>query len=385
MALYERDETPIIRKQGYRIHLDERGASALRACLPSHLFELFTATASAPGQEITVLNRHLKTLRVLGTPRREGSGAAPFSAGVDRLTLREILLAGLENVTFFKKELSHYEQDEDGGVRAYFADGTTACGDVLVGADGINSRVRQQLLPAAQIVDTGTRCIYGKVLLTPATRSLLPACLARGFCMVAGARLGMALGLVDFQHDPVAAAARFAPEVSLHTSGSYMMWSLSVQREHLGIADDELRRMGGPDLLQLALRFIKGWHPDLRTLVAASEAAEVFPIVVRVSVPCDPWPSGHVTLLGDAIHAMSPAGGSGANLALLDARLLSQKLISVARADESLISAIQAYEARMLADGFAAVRFSASGGVLGGRASARKAPLERLLQVIRRS
>ena len=44
------------------------------------------------------------------------------------------------------KELRRVEQDAD-GVTVHFADGTCAQGDVLVGADGIRSTVRQQYLP----------------------------------------------------------------------------------------------------------------------------------------------------------------------------------------------------------------------------------------------
>ena len=159
VAVYERDTTPIIRKQGYRIHIDTRGADALRACLPPHLFELFTATASPLGHQITVMNKHLRKLRVISLSKVDISSPAPFTAGVDRLTLRETLLAGLDEIVSFGKEFSHYEQQEDGNVQACFTDGTVAHGDVLVAADGVNSRLRQQFLPKAAIVDTGARCI----------------------------------------------------------------------------------------------------------------------------------------------------------------------------------------------------------------------------------
>jgi 2-polyprenyl-6-methoxyphenol hydroxylase-like FAD-dependent oxidoreductase len=383
VAVYERDATPLIRKQGYRLHIDARGANGLRACLPSELFELFTATASPPGHQITVMNKHLKQLKVIGS--RDGvdtTNLAPFNAGVDRLTLHEILLAGLDGIVSFGKEFSQYEQQADGSVQASFADGTVARGDVLVAADGVNSRIRQQFLPEASIVDTGTRCIYGKVELSEATRLLIPDCLHHGFTMAVSLRLSMALGLIEFLRSPVEAAAQLAPDVQFHTSDNYLMWSLNAPRTQFAASDDELFRMDGTMLHQLVLKQIKSWHPNLRTLIAASDPAEIFPIAVRVSVPCEPWQSAPVTLLGDAIHAMSPAGGSGANMALLDARLLCQTLTSIAHGERPLVQAIHEYEAQMLKDGFEAVRFSARGGVLAPSAPAKKSWLQTVFRTV---
>ncbi len=385
VAVYERDATPLIRRQGYRIHIDARGANGLRACLPSQLFELFTATASPPGHQITVMNKHLKKLRVIGSPKVDTTSPAPFNAGVDRLTLREILLAGLDGIVSFGKEFSQYEQQADGSVQASFADGTVAQGNVLVAADGVNSRLRQQFLPEAAIVDTGTRCIYGKVELSEATRPLIPDCLHHGFTVAVSLQLSMALGLVEFLRSPVQAAAQLAPDVQFHTSGDYLMWSLNALRVQFAASDDELFRMDGMVLRQLVLKQIKSWHPSLRALIAASDPAEIFPIAVRVSVPCDPWQSAPVTLLGDAIHAMSPAGGSGANMALLDARLLCETLISIAHGERPLLQAIHEYEARMLKGGFEAVRFSTRGGALATSAPAKKSLLQTVFRVVRRS
>lgn len=379
VTVYERDVTPAIRRQGYRLHIDARGANALRSCLPSHLFELFTATASPPGHQITVLNKHLRTLRVIGSPRVDTTSPAPFSAGVDRLTLREILLAGLDGIVSFGKEFSKYELQEDGRVQAFFSDGTVARGDVLVAADGVNSRLRQQFLPDAAVVDTGARCIYGKVELSEATWPLVPDVLHHGFTVAVSRRLSMALGLIAFRCPPPLAAQQLAPEVQLHTSGSYLMWSLNARRAQFA-SDEALFRMDGTTLRQLVLKQVKSWHPNLRALIAASDPAELFPIAVRVAVPCKPWQSTPVTLLGDAIHAMSPAGGSGANMALLDARLLCETLISIAHGERPLLQAIHAYEARMLKDGFEAVRFSTKGGVLAPSAPVKRSLLQTLFR-----
>ena len=69
---------------------------------------------------------------------------------MNRLTLREILLVGLENIVHFGKSLVRIEQ-KDGSVCVQFADGTRDTGDLLVGADGAhwgrpNSRVTSRHL-----------------------------------------------------------------------------------------------------------------------------------------------------------------------------------------------------------------------------------------------
>ncbi|MGP3959848.1 FAD-dependent monooxygenase [Nonomuraea sp. 3N208] len=65
-----------------------------------------------------------------------------------------------------------------------------------------------------------------------------------------------------------------------------------------------------------------------------------------------------VTLLGDAAHAMSPAGGAGANLALSDAAALTAALTR----GGLLIPALRSHEHQMIDAGFAAVRASAANG-----------------------
>lgn len=376
VTVFERDVTPAIRRQGYRLHIDARGANALRSCLPSHLFEVFTATASPPGHQITVMNKQLRKLKVIGSPTVDASGPALFTAGVDRLTLREILLAHLDGIISFGKEFKEYQQQTDGRVQASFADGTVAYGDVLVAADGVHSRIRQQMLPQATLVDTGTRCIYGKVELSEVTRPLIPEVLHYGFTVAVSKKLSLALGLVVFRCSPAQAATQLAPAVQFHSGGDYLMWSLNALRTQFAASDDELFRMDGTGLRQLVLKQIRNWHPNLRALIAASDPTEIFPIAVRVAVPCDPWQSAPVTLLGDAIHAMSPAGGSGANMALRDAQLLCETLIAIAHGERPLLQAIHEYEVQMLKDGFEAVRFSSRGGVLAPSAPTKTSLLQ---------
>src|SRR6185436_2961776 len=83
--------------------------------------------------------------------------------GVNRLTLREILLAGLADVVHFGRTFQEWSP-LDGSVR--FADGSTVLCDLLVGADGTNSTVRSQLIPDA-VID-GLECsAYGRTPIGP--------------------------------------------------------------------------------------------------------------------------------------------------------------------------------------------------------------------------
>ena len=80
------------------------------------------------------------------------------------------------------------------------------------------------------------------------------------------------------------------------------------------------------------------------------------------SVPCAPFAPSRVTLLGDAIHAMSPTLGRGANMALRDAASLARQLIAASRGELGLLDAVAAYEGEMLRRGFDTVRRSAAVG-----------------------
>jgi 2-polyprenyl-6-methoxyphenol hydroxylase-like FAD-dependent oxidoreductase len=62
-----------------------------------------------------------------------------------------------------------------------------------------------------------------------------------------------------------------------------------------------------------------------------------------------PWKSSNVTLLGDAIHNMTPMAGMGANTALRDAEVLTRCLIDVTAGRLELVNAVRLYEAEMRA------------------------------------
>ncbi len=314
VTVYERDASLAGRRQGYRLHVDARAGLALQACLPPESLAAFQATCGQASTRLTVVSEKLRVLheQVTGDQDADPHAPATLSASVDRLALREVLAAGLDGRIAFGHEVARYEACAD-GVRLHFAGGQEAEADVLVGADGVHSAVRRQYLPDAEPADTGARCIYGKTLL----RGLdtLPSFVAQGFTAVVGGRLGMAVGPVRFREPPEA--------FGLSPACDYLMWAVAGDRRVFGVPDEQLTTMDPAGLHALSAELIRTWHPGLRALHAQAEIGETFAVRVRVSPAAPPWPPSRVTVLGDAIHAMSPAGGSGANTALRDAALLS--------------------------------------------------------------
>jgi 2-polyprenyl-6-methoxyphenol hydroxylase-like FAD-dependent oxidoreductase len=354
VTVYERDDGLAGRRQGYRLHVDARAGLALQQCLPPELLAAFQATCGRASTRLTVVSERLRVLKevTVGDPAADRYAPGTLSTSVNRLTLRELLAAGLDDLIVPGREVTGYDADGN-GVRVRFADGAEAEADVLVGADGVNSAVRQQYLPAAEAADTGRRCVYGKTPLRPAALELLPAALDAGFTAVIGGKLGMATGLVRFRNRPEQVAG-----VALSAAEDYLMWGLTGDRGQFGVLDDRLLVMSPAELHALSATLIRSWHPDLRRLHAMADIEETFAVRIRTSPVIAAWPPSRVTVLGDAIHAMSPAGGSGANMALRDAAQLCRALTSAADGD-GITTAIGQYEQQMREYGYAAVAASA--------------------------
>jgi 2-polyprenyl-6-methoxyphenol hydroxylase-like FAD-dependent oxidoreductase len=346
VTVYERDASLVTRRQGYRLHLDARAGLALAATLPPESFALFQATCAQPSTRLTVATERLRVLHEQVAADRGADPYAPvtLSTSVNRQTFREVLAAGLDGRIAFGHELDRYEAGAD-GVRLCFSGGQQAEADVVVGADGVGSAVRRQYLPAAEPADSGARCIYGKTPLGP--DAALPPVAKDGFTAVVGGCIGMAIGAVRFRTPPQA--------LGLTPAQDYVMWALAGDRQCFGVSDSELTALDPAGLHALSGELIRTWHPDLRALHAAADVEETFAIRVRTSPAVPAWPPSRVTVLGDAIHAMSPARGSGANTALQDAALLC-RLLSAGGND--VVAAIGDYEQQMREYGYAAVAAS---------------------------
>jgi 2-polyprenyl-6-methoxyphenol hydroxylase-like FAD-dependent oxidoreductase len=147
---------------------------------------------------------------------------------------------------------------------------------------------------------------------------------------------------------------RLGMEGPLPGDEDYLILALGGRPDFFGL-DNQAASVTGSTLKDALRRTVAGWHPSLRKLVEMIDEQQLFLNPVRTAPRPDPWESTQITLLGDAIHSMTPYRGVGGNIALKDAALLSSQLLQAHRGEKPLLSAIAAYEASMREYAFAAV------------------------------
>jgi 2-polyprenyl-6-methoxyphenol hydroxylase-like FAD-dependent oxidoreductase len=345
VSVFEPSHTPP--PIGYRIEIDAGGSRALHACLPPDLWHAFVQHSARPPRGIAFASEQLARLAFVPAPDPTLDPVG-HDHPISRAGLRTLLLRGLDDVVVDGKRVTGY-RSTDAEVEVFFADGTSARGDVLVGADGSSSAVRRQLLPDARVVDSGVAGIAGKVYLTDRTLAHIPETLLTQMTMVLPMRGGRAMFMAGFlpSSDDVAEDIDLPP---------HLFWTVIGQPESIGLLPG--RRQAGAELKQITQRAVADWHPLLRWLVDEASPSDMLGIPLYTAEPVAPWPTGNVTLLGDAVHTMTPLQGLGGNTALRDAALLGQHLADVEHGRAELRAALHAYESVMLDYGFDAVERS---------------------------
>jgi 2-polyprenyl-6-methoxyphenol hydroxylase-like FAD-dependent oxidoreductase len=349
VAIFERDAAVDARRQGYRISLKDTGAQALRDCLPAHLFDLCVATRILSATRMIFMDTALTPKFDKPIPATE---PARDGFGVNRLTLREILLTGLDGAVHYGRTFERYEE-AGGRVRVHFADGGSVEADLLVGADGTGSAVRAQLVPDA-VIDELHWAIYGRTPITGTTLTWLPDQLLDTFNRVLGDGDAAFAVATCRTGEPVARAVeRLAPDARLTDVPPYLQWITPLADP--AQADAEPARLDA-----IAAEMVRGWHPAVGRIIAEADVDATFAVRVTSARPVTPWRAPNVTLLGDAVHTMSPGRGDGANIALKDAAILCRAVIEAAEGRFPLPVTKGVYEELMLEYGFAAVEQSKS-------------------------
>ncbi|MER6134144.1 FAD-dependent oxidoreductase [Streptomyces sp. NPDC001815] len=259
---------------------------------------------------VTAIGFPLRSMRVL-----DGTGATvaqvPLGEAGDPLLRYRCLYRG-DLATALQAEAAHRGIDIRHGARlasvqgapdrvtARFTDGSTATGDLLVGADGLNSVARQQFAPAVQPRYAGQRVFYGytdDVLLAEENAE-------------ESERITMIRG----------SAAAFGYAVS---PDGQTYWFARVAGEPL--AADEVAGATPAHWRDLLLQLLRKDATPAADIVAAT--TDRIMVTNATEIPTGtPWRSGRTLTIGDAAHAASPATGQGASMALEDAVVLAKSL-----------------------------------------------------------
>jgi 2-polyprenyl-6-methoxyphenol hydroxylase-like FAD-dependent oxidoreductase len=219
-----------------------------------------------------------------------------------RATLNEAIInkAWCENVELaFEKRLVRIEDRADRPVIAHFADGSSAEGDFLIGADGVHSAVRAHVIPdGPKPFDTGLIGFGGFV-----PRSLIEN-------TPIGQRVETTFGQSGF----------FGYGFCSSDPDDGVMW-WSTQPSH-DIDAATFRAMDQDTLKRHLRKLHAGWHDPIPQLLEAAENIVVTATLDVATLPT--WWRKRTLLIGDAAHATSPHAGQGASLALEDAMRLGR-------------------------------------------------------------
>jgi 2-polyprenyl-6-methoxyphenol hydroxylase-like FAD-dependent oxidoreductase len=248
---------------------------------------------SQSGRPLGSINRNMK--------ERFGQPAVNMC----RAVLNEIIVdkAWCSNVELhFEKRLLSIEDRSDQPVVAHFADGSSAEGDFVIGADGVHSAVRRHVIPnGPKPFDTGLIGFGGFV-----PRSLLET-------TSIGQRVETTFGQSGF----------FGYGFCSSDPGDGVMW-WSTQPSH-GVDAATFRAMDQHALKQHLRDFYAGWHDPIPRIIDAAGNIVVTDTLDVATLPT--WSRKRTLLIGDAAHATSPHAGQGASLALEDAMRLGRLML----------------------------------------------------------
>lgn len=258
--------------------------------------------------------------QVFSIPMGEGARArygAPYLHihRADLMTLLgDALATSAPGVVHLGRHFTGLQQDAD-RVTARFADGSTATGDVLIGADGIHSQVQTTLFGASPARFTGNVAWRLVVPADDRLRTLVPP----------SATIWVGPG-----RHAVTYWLRRGELVNFVGIVEQQGWQKEGWTEPGDVAD--LRRD------------FAGWAEPVTEIIARAQACHRWALFDRD--PMLRWGEGRVTLLGDACHPMLPFLAQGAVMAIEDAWVLARSLASQSAVPDALRTYAQARQPR---------------------------------------
>lgn len=306
-TLYERDNSFDARAQGYGLTL-QQASIAIKGLGLFLLNEGCSSTRhvvhTTDGTEISEWGMRTHS-KVNKAPRRK-------NVHIPRQALRMALLEQLGNSDAVKwgHRLAGFKTGDNGFELSFNVNGElkTAKADLIVGADGVRSVVRN-LLIGDEI--TPLRYLGYAVIL--------------GICPLSALK-DVESSLLDSATVFQTVNGRERIYMMPYTQDT-VMWQFSFPISEEGAKT--LSAQGAQALKEEACRRASDWHTPIPQILSATSSAQItgYPMYDRELLDAKLLENaGAVTLIGDAAHPMSPFKGQGANQALLDALALARKI-----------------------------------------------------------
>ena len=317
VTVFERDASPTSRPQGGS--LDLRRDAGQRAVDKAGLTEAFQRASRSEAKAFKMLDPE-------GQPHPAGEGGTHDDAGpeIDRGDLRQLLLDSLEPGTVaWGHRVVELLPNQDGRWRLQIGEQAPFIADLVVGADGVGSRVRQ-LLTSVRPRPLGMTMLAAVLRKELWRRSLLAELLGEGSVMFAG-------------HRQTIFVQRCNRDLIL------LYYSMTVGEDWPNSEDFALDDTEA--VLQSVREAYRPWPSRLVEMVTQVDGNfHCWPL--SVMPPDYSWQTRlGLTMIGDSSHAMPPFTGKGVNLAMLDALELAEGLTAEPAA--AVTTAIAAFEKRM--------------------------------------
>lgn len=327
--VFERDASISFRGQGYRLRLSDEGLEAIESVLGPEAYQRFYDRCGKTGGSgfagFNAITGERTDKKMFGETLGSKGGKI---VGIARGEMRCLLLEGVENYIQFNKHVKAYELVDD-GVRAVFADGTRSdVGSMLVGGEGTRSSIAKQVSGGQlKVYDTGARGIHGQA----------PTTAFKG--------LGEGVFRVREETGPngsIGIMTNVRPN-EMDNPDIEFGWTLGGPPGSIKAPNDDYSIVG-KQAADIAKSLTRGWHDRFRPMFDEMNEKEAAFWKITCSRPSGvpEWLNvPRVTVIGDAVHSMTPAGGIGANTAVQSSALLGRLLREAGGYEEGVMAAYE--------------------------------------------